>query len=1025
MDTNNGLSQQDRINRIAEVKPFEVIDCSMESLLRQAEEIAGFIRYYNPDNLPDGAFAPFLQQLHEIREQGPSRFTPDGNMEPSQALLYVFLQQLHQAGRSFNERWQQLPDWYLQEILRVKAPRMFPDFTCISLGKNTAGELLIPKGTRFTCGAADGENRLLYRTADDLILSDVEVAKLNTLYFEHHPQISPAKELGWPVAVQMKEVLRETNPAKMLFEPGEQQTTAEPLGLQISCGVLLLREGKRRITLIFEFEKMQLDPALSGERVYKFMNQAFFLEISTQTGWSKIPRYALEHRKEEETGSLTLTFELPEAFPATTACDVNTHRIGTRFPALRILLNRDAWVFPYAWIKKLNLSKIFLNTQVEGVSDLLFYNDLGKVDISLPFAPFGMNTERGAHFTVGNYEMAVKKINTADLHIRWQQLPDDEKGFASYYQAYEKEQIDNTSFRVSSHLLSDYKWKSTPDNQSLLFATERKGKDAEVLPTSKLAPESVIPNIQLREMNPVRIPEELYEYNLRAESGFIHFTLDEPAMGFGGKRYRQLFQESLMKNSLRRKPVPLPNSPVTPLIERITLSYSSSEEINLLAHPASPDFALHHISPFGASRIYPNREFGPLPFVFSMAQDANLLFGLKNVKGEECVSLFIEFFSHCREIEQADFPVVSWYWGDGYHWKRLPDDALLRDTTRNLVMNGMIKIYIPETMGAGDRDAEGLTWLCAGVVKNEASIPAIKNISSQVVQVFRNPDQVTRVRPDEFQIDACADSFPGIAQVKQVAPFSKGMNRESPREKLIRVSEYISHRGAAVTARDYERIVLQAFPQIRKVKCFAGGGFREGGEAKVSLAVIPYTNGEGAAAMRPQAGADLLLGIEAFLSGRVPEYVVVDATSPVYEEIKVRCSILYGPEPHNRAYVRSNISQTINQYIAPWQYREIEPEFDYSFTVRELARQVEKLKQVEKVVQMSIIQLIPRGREGFEIKEYPLDANADERVKPFYPHGFLVPSGEHTIKQVTEPFGIDEMKINENFVVWPNETGKR
>lgn len=1037
----DGLSQNERVLRIERAKQCAILDNSMESLLRQAEEIARFIRYYNLDGQPEDSFGRFLQELAEIRKKGVEHFIPDGNMEPAQALLYTFLRQLQETGVDFNNSWESFLNWYIDSVLQVKASRMRPDSAWIAFQKHIAGNVTVPKGTRFTFGQADNESRILYRLMEDLTVSDVTVEKLTTFYFEHHPHISPAREFGCPASLQVKEVLKDSGPGRMLFEPDREFAPMQPLGLQISAPALLLREGKRIVSLLFELEQMEItfmqkrflvalrkrikepDPDIL---FLKLMNNIFFLEISTAAGWTQIPKYALQNASGHAGVGLVLKFELPETFPATALCDPGVHGMAAGFPVLSIKLNRDAWLFPYAWLKNLLISRISIDTRVEGISNILFYNDLGRVDISAPFAPFGVNTERRAYFILGNYEMAVKNIPEARITIRWQQLPDNAGGLAEYYRGYEGENIDNTSFQLSSYCLKDYRWvPTTAPNTYYLFASGKKGKQAVPLPRHELASESCIYPVLPGQMQPVKVTEEQYGYTLQAESGFINFVMENPPMGFGGKKYMQLFQKNILKNAARKIKTELLNTPITPLIERITLSYTSHDEIRLLEQNSAEQARLYHIYPFGTVEIYPNREHRPVPFIFSMPNDASLLFGLKNVKGDEVVSLYLDFFPHREEVAREEFPVVSWYWGNGYAWERLPDDLLLRDTTRNLVVDGVIRVYIPEVIPEGKLDAGGLLWLCAGIVRNETSVSSVKNIYTNAGRVYREADHLHIPRKAGFEINALAEAVPGISEIRQIAPFSAGGENEDGKEKLIRVSEYTSHRGRAVTARDYERMTLQAFPQICKIKCLSPEpGKNRPGKPVVKLVVIPYTSC-GEDALRPKAGADLLLDVETFFMGKTPGYVGVDAINPVYEEVMVRCSVVYIRAPHNRAYIRNLITQVINQVIAPWQYKNTEPVFGYSFSVKELIARIEKLKVIEKVESLSVLQFTQAEKERVHVKEYDCTQEEEIRVTPVIPQGILVPAKEHLIKTITGKFGVEEMKINENFVVWPKETVKR
>ena len=50
-------------------------------------------------------------------------------------------------------------------------------------------------------------------------------------------------------------------------------------------------------------------------------------------------------------------------------------------------------------------------------------------------------------------------------------------------------------------------------------------------------------------------------------SGFYRFILDSPEIGFGMSEYRRLFSEVMILNSKRKKPLPQPEIPISPMID--------------------------------------------------------------------------------------------------------------------------------------------------------------------------------------------------------------------------------------------------------------------------------------------------------------------------------------------------------------------------------------------------------------------------------------------------------------------------
>ncbi|MCC8096163.1 MAG: hypothetical protein LIP05_12885 [Tannerellaceae bacterium] len=101
------------------------------------------------------------------------------------------------------------------------------------------------------------------------------------------------------------------------------------------------------------------------------------------------------------------------------------------------------------------------------------------------------------------------------------------------------------------------------------------------------------------------------------------------------------------------------NPPITPLVERMTLSYTATEETDFRLCQENNRTIVSHIHPLGIEKIYPSTENKPVPFVFSLDTDANLLIGLENVQGEEPIHLFIDFSPGTRKLNPLNYPAYA------------------------------------------------------------------------------------------------------------------------------------------------------------------------------------------------------------------------------------------------------------------------------------------------------------------------------------------------------------------------------
>lgn len=1029
-NSKDGLSREDRLKRLSSGTPFSAIDNGQESLLQQSLKIAGFLRYYNLYNQPEGYFDELLESLNN-----PAKFfnetragVANGLVEPSQALLLIFLENLHKTTLNFNERWRKYPQWYLEDVLKVKPLPLLPNRTWISLEKKPLETVTVKQGTGFVIPNKAGR-ALHYKLTEDIELLDTIVTKGYILNFEKDNKRVPESYLDFVTAIRVKELQIEQNAL-------DTSKYLKTVGIKITSPALLLREGERTVTLTFYDENnwmeylvknikgfesyfKEKDPSLTNEEYAewvgsKFFNNMFYLSISTTEGWNNIKNLAVTTGKESNT--LVLQFTLDESFPATSGCTIEKHKFSSKYPKLNVHLNFDAWMYPYSWMKDFLLHKVKIETEVNKISNIHIYNELGKVDSSKPFPPFGINNEKGAWFAVGNYEMAIKNTKSIDVDIQWRQLPEDKTGLYGYYYQYDKN-INNASFTLQSRFLADFVWKETPHRSKFyLFSTAGK-EEAQPVYNAQLINETRLEQINVEQMPSVKISEEEYEYSLKSRSGFVDFILETPEMGFGETEYRKLFTEQIMKNARKDQKYPTINPPINPLIERITLSYRAEDIINMHEVSQNGDSAVDSILPIDSLTYFPESTRKAIPFAISM-EESNILLALKNVEPGKLFNLFFDFIPSLEEIAEQNIPNIKWYIGNMRQWQAMPQSFIQKDETRRLSVDGRMQFLMPDNIDASLFDNEGQLWIRGGISLKDDTviIPKLNAVYLNAAQLeleidFTEEDKVP-FKDIQGQLKS-EKNIPGISSFKQLTSFYEGRESEDHRDMLIRVSEHITHQGKAVTPRDYERITLQAFPDIAKVKCFKDPEDMK--SSNVYLAVLPFSNSD-----RPLVSNYVMVKIERFLSKLTSAYVAnIKVTNPVYEEILVRAVLKFNGEYLSDAR-RKLMLQNINNLIAPWQNNEKLPEFGYTISLKKIRDVICNEFKSEITITDFAVMRIERYKGKYTIYEY---TNTNDIIIPPKPNILFVPETDHIIHiegvdgEFTDNFGIDEMKLGDTFIL--------
>ena len=120
----------------------------------------------------------------------------------------------------------------------------------------------------------------------------------------------------------------------------------------------------------------------------------------------------------------------------------------------------------------------------------------------------------------------------------------------------------------------------------------------------------------------------------------------------------------------------------------------------------------------------------------------------------------------------------------------------------------------------------------------------------------------------------------GLSAVKSVSqPYASfgGRAVESDDVFYTRVSERLRHKNRCITAWDYERIILEAFPNVHKVKCIPhADGVHWLVPGNVLIVVFPDLKNKNAMdPLQPKVDANTISRITAYIQDRTGKQVTV------------------------------------------------------------------------------------------------------------------------------------------------------
>jgi hypothetical protein len=408
------------------------------------------------------------------------------------------------------------------------------------------------------------------------------------------------------------------------------------------------------------------------------------------------------------------------------------------------------------------------------------------------------------------------------------------------------------------------------------------------------------------------------------ENGLIRLTMSSPPNAFGHALYPAVYAKAIV-NQLQNRDSPIPNEPYTPVIEFLEASYTAKETINIeLGDNAL--FQYFHIKPFGLEIFDGGQNSSKnLPLIsgeFNLG--GSLFIGFQNFIPPQQLSLFFEI----KEATLTDKPVPGYFYLGHMGWKNLSGNQILSDTTRGLKQTGILVLNLPEDLSFRNPSMPlGNFWIMITVKDSAEHFDQILNIRTNgvpctlLLKNLADVEKVTVLPP--LSIVAPLKKIKEIKKVEQPYSSFGGRATETKDDYFLRVSERLRHKMRGVSAWDIERIILEQFPDIYKVKCIqhtdSNGKIAPG---SVHIIVIPYVSPYSETKiLKPFVTNSMLTSIREYLQKLTSPHVKFVITNPDYEEIKVVAKINFSSQVDAGYYIKK-MQTDLQYFLSPWAFRE-------------------------------------------------------------------------------------------------------
>jgi hypothetical protein len=835
---------------------------------------------------------------------------------PHYALYLTFIKLFKVAQDHLNQFTDRHLKFYYKDILRLKSRPAQPDqvHLVFELQKNVEQHLL-KRDTLFKAGKNKTGQELFYALTDDIVVNKGKVKSIRSVLAVKDPADTYATIYTAPVSNSADGKGADLVTADKSWKPfgDAAKNDTAVVGFAIAHPLLLLKEGTRTVNLSIHFNNNSLDTV-------GIVNE-LTLKYSAVKGWQEL--------KATLAGvfgtTLNIIFTIPAEDPAWVPYDEKIHKAGfaTRLPLLQLLLKNEAGTpNKLKTLTGASVNSIGINVSVSDIKNVTIQNEIGPLDVAKPFALFGPKPHFGSAFTIGSHEIFLKNNQhavTATLNIEWDHV--DRLEGNKYNDG---ATVTNKNVRVN--YLQDGQWKTTATPAQILL----KHLDPTI--------DGVWYHANLKDSVTIQLPafstphsfEADRPYSINEQNGYVQVEFRGPT-DFGHSDYIKRFTKASLTT-----PNSLPDEPYTPTVKSMSLSYSANADMDLTdastAGFTESNGFFYHMTPFGHAvqhrSILGATAYMTLVPVFS--NEGEIYIGIEGFKASQSLHLLFRVSDGSADPAYNRQPLQWSFLTANNQWTSF-DQYSVTDQTNDLTKTGIIRFAFPSTATAVNTlMTEQLFWIRATAAENTPAVCNLVNIHAQAA---------TAILYDHYQVGlAYTDLLPAgtIAKLlisdsalkSTVQPYDSfnGRIKEPDAKFYTRISERLRHKNRAITMWDYERLVLQQFPDIYKVKCInhtkintAGKGDNELLPGYVLVVPIPDLTGKNAInPLRPQTSIGTLEEIKQYLRTIISPFVKLEVKNARFEEIQLDFKVKFLTD--DGAYYANLLISEIEQYLSPWAF---------------------------------------------------------------------------------------------------------
>lgn len=1010
-----GQSQAERMPAALAAHYVDVDERTAADLLRSLRKLAAQIRYYADDPMtPAGNWADFFP-ADDAAIAGLLAHD-GGEATPHLALLAAFLELYKLPQELLNRITGRHLDFFYKEVLRFAGKGAVPDraHLLVELKKN-AQPLVIGPEQQFLAGKTRS-----YAPEFATVLTHAQVRELKSFFVE---TTGHGRVLMAPVANSADGLGAPLDPADPKWQGfGHPDLPQAAIGFALAAPVLRMREGTRTITVTLTLASVK-------EVVNSAMlRDAFEVFLTGEKQWlgPYRPHESTVTAGPNGTSLLRFFLTLPASEQAVVDYEARVHggAWASDAPVLQVLLREECRSIGYNELENLVLGAAEIEVEVTGLHPQTLENDAGLLDGTKVFLPFGNQPAMGSRLSIGCPEVLDKQLSELSLAIQWHDAPPQ---FATRYKGYGERKVANDDFTAAVSFDEGGTWQCRCSGEPLFSSVNATLERVMTFraPGQVKASGKATEAARLHGLHNIKAQwaASMVKGRLLTQPAYCKPKATAPESRKGVVTIS--LERDFLHTTYRRKSVELVvtysrtgegslsliDEPYTPAIRSLTLGYRAQSGAvavgRIAADPVTLDDCLDsdlqffHVTPFGQMREhgFQREQMGFIAdtrvhLLPRFDHRGELLIGLAQVQGGDSVSLLFQVAEGSADPDLPSQPIAWSILCDNY-WRPLGTEGVVRDTTNQLLTSGIVTFVLPT--GAGTDNTllpSGLIWLRATVDRDPASVAQLIEVAANAVlirQTSGDPTLPATVLP-AGSIGKMRSQPAGIKSFRQPYATFGGRSTESEVDFRRRVAERLRHKNRCQTPWDYERIVLEAFPAVHRVKCIphaTGDSWLAPGN--VLLTVIPdLRNRNGVNPLQPKVDADTLARIVEHVRARCGGQVAIRARNPRYQQVHLDCRVRL-----HRGYgfniSSKEIEQAIIRRLSPWAFDQSRQDIGFGGVISKsvLLDFIEALPTVDYVEELRM-----HSYSGDAVNTVDLD-----EVRPQTPDAILVSAPNHRIRE--------------------------